>query len=132
VTKTGNRHHAERRKFTRALILIAAVVLVLGGLFFLLRPDTRAVGPEDRRFDVSIEEGEMSPEEISVNEGDRVTLSIESDEPLEVHLHGYDVEREVGPGETGEISFEADLTGRFEIENHETEEELGVLQVRPR
>jgi heme/copper-type cytochrome/quinol oxidase subunit 2 len=116
----------------RALISIAVVILVLGGLFFLLRPDTPAVGPQDRRFGVSIEEGEMSPSQFSVNEGDRVTLSIESDEPLEVHLHGYDVEQDVGPGPTAELYFEADLTGRFEIENHETEEELGELQVRPR
>lgn len=116
----------------RALISIAVVVLVLGGLFLLLRPDTRAAGPQDRRFEVAIEDGEMTPGEISVNEGDRVTLSIESDEPVEVHLHGYDVERDAGPGPAAELHFEADLTGRFEIENHETEEELGELQVRPR
>jgi cbb3-type cytochrome oxidase subunit 3 len=116
----------------RNLILIAVVVCVLGGLFFLLRPDTRAAGPQERRFDVSIEEGEMSPEEISANEGDRVTLSVESDEPLELHVHGYDLEREVEPGQRAELSFEADLTGRFEIENHEREQELGELQVRPR
>ena len=116
----------------RNLILIVVVVCVLGGLFFLLRPDTRAAGPQDKTFDVSIEDGEMSPEEISARKGDRVTLSIESDEPLEVHVHGYDVEREVEPGRAAELSFKADLTGRFEIENHETEEELGELQVRPR
>ena len=116
----------------RTPIVIAVVVLVLGGLFFLVRPDTRVAGPQERRFDVSIEDGEMRPDEISVNEGDRVTLSIESDEPVEVHLHGYDVERNAGPGPTGELYFEVDFTGRFEIENHETEEELGEIRVRPR
>lgn len=116
----------------RNLISIAVIVRVLGGLFFLLRPDTRAAGPRERTFDVSIEGGEMSPEEISANEGDRVTLSIESDEPLELHVHGYDVEREVGPGQRAELSFRADLTGRFEIENHETEQVLGEIQVLPR
>jgi hypothetical protein len=29
------------------------------------------------------------------------------------------------------LSFEADLTGRFEIEDHEFEEVLGVLLVQP-
>ncbi len=116
----------------RNLILIAVIVCVLGGLFFLLRPDPPAAGPQERAFEVSIADGEMSPEEISARKGDRVTLNIESDEPIELHVHGYDVEREVGPGEPGRLSFEADLTGRFEIENHETEEELGELQVRPR
>jgi heme/copper-type cytochrome/quinol oxidase subunit 2 len=108
------------------------VVLVLGGLFFLLRPDTPEGGPRDRTFDVSIMDGEMSPEEISVNQGDTVTLRVSTDEPTELHVHGYDMEQEVEPGREAEIDFEADLTGRFEIEDHETEEELGMLQVRPR
>jgi heme/copper-type cytochrome/quinol oxidase subunit 2 len=111
---------------------MAVIVLVLGGLFFLLRPDTPAAAPRDRTFDISIEGGEMSPDEISVNEGDRVTLRISSDKPMEFHMHGYDLEREIKPGQTTELHFEADLTGRFEIEDHESERELGVLQVRPR
>jgi hypothetical protein len=117
---------------TRAAIVVLVVVLVLGGLFFLLRPDTQEGGPRDRSFEVSIEDGEMSPEEISVHRGDTVTLRVGTDEPTELHVHGYDVEQEVEPGEGAKIDFEADLTGRFEIEDHETEKELGVLQVRPR
>lgn len=116
----------------RNLILIAVIVLILGGLFFLLRPESLGTGPQDRTFDLSIEEGEMSPSEISVNQGDMVTLHITSDERMDFHVHGYNVEREVAPGQTARLHFEADLTGRFEIEDHETEEELGVLEVRPR
>jgi heme/copper-type cytochrome/quinol oxidase subunit 2 len=112
--------------------VVLVVVLVLGGLFFLLRPDPPEGGPQDQTFDVSIKGGEMSPEEISVNQGDTVTLRVSTDEPTELHVHGYDVEQEVEPGQEAEIDFEADLTGRFEIEDHETEKELGVLQVRPR
>ncbi len=112
--------------------MILVVVLGLGGLFFLLRPDTQAGAPRDRTFDLSIEGGKMSPSEISVKESDRVTLHISSDRPMELHLHGYDVEGEVEPGRKAELHFRADLTGRFEIEDHESEKELGVLQVRPR
>jgi Cupredoxin-like domain len=116
---------------TRAAIVVLVVVLVLGGLFFLLRPETPSDAPRDRTFDVSIRDGEMEPAEISVNEGDSVTLRVSSDKPMELHAHGYDVEREVEPGRKAELRFEADLTGRFEIEDHESEKELGVLQVRP-
>jgi Cupredoxin-like domain len=117
---------------SRIVILIAVIVLILGGLFFLLRPDTPSSAPRDRTFDVSIEDGEMRPAEISVNEGDRVTLRVSTDKPIEFHMHGYDIEREVEPGQAAELHFEADITGRFEIEGHESEVELGVLQVRPR
>jgi hypothetical protein len=73
------------------------IVLILGGLFFLLRPDPPASVPRDRTIAVSIQGGKMSPAEISVNENDSVTLRVSSDRPMELHLHGYDVEQEVGP-----------------------------------
>ncbi len=74
----------------------------------------------------------MDPAEIEVREGDRVTLRVTSEKPTEAHLHGYDLERGVSPGETATLSFEADLPGRFEIEDHESEDVLGVLLVQPR
>jgi heme/copper-type cytochrome/quinol oxidase subunit 2 len=74
----------------------------------------------------------MTPNEISVTEGDHVNLRITSDSPLEFHLHGYDLEQEVEAGEPAEISFDATLTGRFAIEDHNTETELGSLLVQPR
>ena len=88
--------------------------------------------PRDRTFDLSAEGGGMSPPEISVREGDTVTLRVNSDRPMEFHLHGYDVEREVEPGRKAKLQFKADLTGRFEMEDHDSEEELGTLQVPPR
>jgi len=117
---------------TRAAIVVLVVALVLGGLFFLLRPDAQRGGPQNRTFDVSIKGGEMRPGEISVHKDDTVTLRVDTDEPTELHLHGYDVEQEVQPGQEAKLQFKADLTGRYEIEDHETEKELGVLQVRPR
>lgn len=128
---------------SRSLLLALVVVLVLGGLFVALRPDAPssgaagsdnagADGSQRKVFDVSVEDGRMSPDEIEVTEGDRVTLRLTSDAPLEVHLHGYDLEAEVAPEEPVDLSFEADLTGRFEIEDHEEEEALGVLLVQPR
>ena len=49
----------------------------------------------------------MSPEEVSVRDGDRVTMNFTSDSPIEIHVHGYDLEREVEPGERTDLSFEA-------------------------
>jgi hypothetical protein len=74
----------------------------------------------------------MSPAEISVEEGDWVTLRLTSDTPFEVHPHGYDLDEEVSLGEETDLSFEANLTGRFDIEEYETETELGALLVQPR
>ena len=116
----------------RLLILVLVVVAVLGGLFVLLRPDSPASGSQTQEFDLRISGDTMEPSDITVTEGDRVELRLTSDTPLELHLHGYDLEREVAPGEPATLSFEADLTGRFEMEDHESEEVLGVLIVQPR
>ncbi len=118
----------------RTLVVALVVLLALVGLFFALRPGPAGPGDAsgERVFALSIEDGAMDPGEIEVHEGDRVTLRLTSDRPVEVHLHGYDLEREVSPGEAATLSFEADLPGRFEIEDHETEDVLGMLLVQPR
>jgi hypothetical protein len=116
----------------RPLILVVGVVLILAALFVLLRPNAPTAGPQTREFDLRISDDVMEPSDIAVTEGDRVVLRISTDSPTELHVHGYDIEQEAEPGEPARLSFEADLTGRFEIENHETEEELGTLVVEPR
>jgi len=126
----------------RVLILIPLLLLILVGLFFLLRPastpesaptpESATDGSQENTFDLAIAQGSMTPSEITLDEGDQVRFRITSDSPLEFHLHGYDLEAEVEPGEPGELAFEATITGRFEIENEETREELGTLLVQPR
>ena len=127
----------------RTAVVIVLVVLGLGVLFLALRPDstsskdddpteTSAGESQDRIYDVAIESGAMNPDEISVEKGDLVTLRLISESPVEVHVHGYDLEGDVLPGEETELSFEADVTGRFEIEDHETGAQLGTLLVQPR
>ena len=126
----------------RSLVLLPIAFFILLGLFIVMRPDPPASNsaPEpgsaaDRRsnvtFDLALREGTMAPDEVQVEEGDHLTLRLTSEEPLQVHIHGYDLQRELVPGKPVTLSFEADLTGRFEIEDHESEEVLGVLLVQP-
>jgi heme/copper-type cytochrome/quinol oxidase subunit 2 len=131
------------------LILVLVLLLALVGLFLVLRPDSPAAedfagtsesstpesateGQEEIVVDLDIREGVITPDEITVDEGEAVVLRMTSDEPLEFHLHGYDLEEEVEPGEPVELAFDATTTGRFEIENHDTDAVLGVLLVQPR
>ena len=37
---------------------------------------------------------------------------------MTIHLHGYDIEKEIVPGATTEMAFTARATGRFTIEPH--------------
>lgn len=52
----------------------------------------------------------------TVDKGDRVVLVVKSDVADEIHLHGYDLSRDVTAGGTARLPFTATLPGRFEVE----------------
>ena len=74
--------------------------------------------PEEVEISVSLQDKQMTPETVRVGQNDTVTLKIESDAPGSLHLHGYDLEREVGPGTVSEFVFVADATGRYRFAFH--------------
>jgi len=63
--------------------------------------------------------GEVS--DITVEKGDPVRLVVRSDEPDDIHIHGYDIEKPVAPGRPARFQFDATIEGVFEIESHEAE-----------
>jgi len=68
---------------------------------------------------------------IEVSKGDRVRFVVRSDVADEVHLHGYDIAKDVAAGGEVTFSFKADITGIFEIELENAGEPLGKLVVNP-
>jgi plastocyanin len=66
---------------------------------------------------------------VTVAAGTQVTLVITSDVADEAHLHGYDIEKELTPGEPAEMTFDATIPGVFEVELHEAGTVLLTLQV---
>jgi hypothetical protein len=58
-----------------------------------------------------------------------VTLSVTSDVPDQVHLHGYDLEAGLTPGTPAEITFDATVPGVFEVELHDAGTVLLTIQV---
>jgi len=68
---------------------------------------------------------------ITVNKGDAVRFAAVSETADEVHVHGYDVFREVPAGKPIRVSFKADIEGVFEIELERSGEQLARLKVEP-
>lgn len=71
------------------------------------------------------------PRKLEFDSGDEVRFAVRSDTAEELHVHGYEVERELRPGKATTISFPADLEGIFEVELHGSEELVAELQVNP-
>jgi hypothetical protein len=67
-----------------------------------------------------------------------VTVTLKTDVPAELHVHGYELSKDIDAGGQGSIAFTADATGEFEVEAHHLvhEEEgpgvsLATLTVNP-
>ena len=67
----------------------------------------------------------------TVDQGDKVVLVVRTDSGEAVHLHGYNIEKEVVPGKPVRLPFTANIAGRFEVELHPTDTLLAVIEVKP-
>ena len=66
---------------------------------------------------------------VQVAVGTAVTLVVTSDVADEVHVHGYDIEKELSPGTPATLQFDATVPGVFEVELHHADTVLLRLQV---
>ena len=68
---------------------------------------------------------------LSFDRGDTVSFRVRHGEAEEVHIHGYDISKELAANETADVSFEASIPGIFEIELEHSGTPLGRLKVEP-
>ncbi len=95
-------------------------------------PDSTAtIGSERIEVTVEVHDGTVATrsEQIAVDLGLTVVLTVTSDIADEVHIHGYDHRMELNPGEPVSIEFVADIPGIFEIELEESHLHVVQLQV---
>jgi hypothetical protein len=79
-----------------------------------------AVRAADVTFALRIENSHV-PENmrlIRVKQNDVVKLQWSTDRLMTIHLHGYDIEKEIAPGTITGMTFTAHATGRFTVEPH--------------
>jgi hypothetical protein len=69
---------------------------------------------------------------LRFEQGDTVRFRVQADVADHVHVHGYDLMKDVEPGKTVTFSFPADITGIFEIELEDAGEQIAQLRVDPR
>jgi hypothetical protein len=81
---------------------------------------------------VSVSGGKVNPEphRVNVKKGALVRLTVASDVADQIHIHGYDLEKDIPAGGSATLEFTADQSGLFEVETHETGLQLVQLLVR--
>lgn len=137
----------------RALIFVLVGAALLGGLFWVMKPQqaveqttpaTTAASSvvsaapavprvTTHRFEFTIQAGKKTsgPEVMAVQQGDEVTLLLVADSADEAHLHGYDLEAELKPRQAAALTFKAERSGRFTLELHHGHTEISALEVQP-
>ena len=66
-----------------------------------------------------------------VKKNDRVVLIVRSDVADHIHLHGYDIVRDVAPGKPARLPFKATIPGRFEVELEDRGVQIADISVQP-
>jgi hypothetical protein len=70
-------------------------------------------------------------QKLNFNKGDQIRFRIVSDTADEIHVHGYDLKKDIAKGGSVTYSFKGSIDGRFvvELENHG--EQIAELDVAP-
>lgn len=81
---------------------------------------------------ISVKDGKVTPatHREKVDAGSTVSIRVTSDTSDEIHVHGYDLMRDLEAGRPGTITFVADQTGIFEVELEDEGLQLVQLQVQ--
>jgi hypothetical protein len=143
------------------LLIVAAAAAAAAGLFFVLRPDddgndaqtgtttttstttpttmvpqpppSPPAPPPPAQVRITVRDGRPvgGIRRVTVGKGRRVVLIVSSDVADHVHLHGYDVMRDVAPGSPARLAFRATIVGTVEVELEDRGLPLARITTQP-
>jgi hypothetical protein len=89
--------------------------------------------PPPARVRITIKNGLPvgGPPRVTVAKGRRVVLVVSSDVADEVHVHGYDLMRDVAPGRPATIQFRATIVGTVEAELEGRGVQIATITTKP-
>lgn len=89
--------------------------------------------PKPQVETIRFRDGEVAggPARLRFEKGETVRFAVSSDAADEVHVHGYDVRKDVAAGGSVRFSFPAEIEGIFEVELESAGAQLAQLRVDP-
>ena len=109
-----------------AAAVVAATAAVLIGC-----GSTSAPSKLDATITVQAGAPKGGVQDLKVKKGGDVHLTVNSDTADEVHIHGYDLHKDVEKGGSVTFDFPAKIDGRFVIELEAARQTLANLSVEP-
>jgi hypothetical protein len=68
---------------------------------------------------------------LNFDKGDQIRFRVVSDTADEIHVHGYDLMKDVAQGGSVTFSFKGSIDGRFVVELEDHKEQIAELDVQP-
>jgi hypothetical protein len=68
---------------------------------------------------------------LEFDKGDQIRFRVVSDTADEIHVHGYDLMKDVAEGGSVTFSFKGSIDGRFVVELEDHGEQIAELDVQP-
>lgn len=104
----------------RGAIASAGLLVVAVVLFAVLHKsgDSGNVTTGIQKFVVKGDKVVGGERTLTYNKGDEIKMAATAPFDFELHIHGYEIEKEGKPGQTVSVSFHASIDGEFEVEIH--------------
>lgn len=117
------------------------LILIIGGWFLVNNGQSASVPtantpkadeqPRAIMHTLSLTARKLTPEIVTVTQGEQVTINVMSDETGEFHISGYEIENDMTAGTELSFSFTADKAGRYNFELHPKGEEPSAFRLIP-
>jgi hypothetical protein len=94
---------------------------------------TSTTAPEPQIQTVRVVDGKPQGgiKTLSFKKDDQVRFKVQSDTADEIHVHGYDLKKDVSAGGSVQFAFKGDIEGRFEVELENAGVQIANLEVTP-
>jgi hypothetical protein len=120
---------------TRAVAGAAVIVVAIVLLVVLKKSDstTTTSNAKGKVPVIVVENGKPvgGVRDLTYNKGEQVRFKVKSDVSDEVHVHGYDIMKDVKAGGSVSFDFPASIEGVFEAELEGRKEQIIELTVNP-
>ena len=120
---------------TRAVVGAAVIVVAIVLLVVLKKSESSSdtTNASGKVPTIVVENGKPvgGVRSLTYNKGEQVRFRVDSDVSDEVHVHGYDIMKDVKAGGSVDFDFPANIEGLFEAELEGRKEQIVELTVNP-
>jgi hypothetical protein len=115
----------------RALLIAVAIVVLVGGYLLIRGGGDKSDSGGGATVRVVNAKPEGGVKKLEFKKGDQVNFKVVSDTADEIHVHGYDLMKDVEKGGSVSFRFKASIDGRFVVELEDHKQQIAELDVTP-